>query len=86
MLLKFSKNIFCVLDAILLLQQCPLVCAGLKTFKDVSNTLQNVTFMGATAFKIAGGKWCGHQKVCYSNSKFGIFIDTNIVAAMLVGN
>ena len=31
MLLKFSKNIFGVLDAILLLQQCFLVCAGLYT-------------------------------------------------------
>ena len=29
MLLRFSKNIFCVLDAFLLPQQCFLVCAGL---------------------------------------------------------
>ena len=30
MLLKFSKNIFCVLDAFLLPQQCFLVCASLN--------------------------------------------------------
>ena len=33
MLSKFSKNIFCVLDPILLLQQCSLVCAGLNELK-----------------------------------------------------
>ena len=32
MLLKFFKNIFCILDAILLPQQCSLVCAGLYVY------------------------------------------------------
>ena len=28
-----------------------------KTLKDVSNTLQNFTFIGAAVFEIAGGPW-----------------------------
>ena len=49
MLLKFSKNIFCVLDAFLLPQQCFLVCASLKSSQIRTNS-QNQSFTVSQIF------------------------------------
>ena len=42
MLFKFSKNIFCVLDAFLVPQQCFLVCAGLSVVMKVTSEKKGI--------------------------------------------